>query len=230
MLIDGTGGLRIEVNGGHHFGVTNLPDGRWHHVAVTFEDDGSPDVLDTLLYVDGRLDATSSSADEPINTTPGPVRIGESPWHNAPFMDEIDDARIYDKVLTAEEIRQLMLGNTRLADSPEPARHAIVDVRKTASLNWSPGHTAASHDVYFGTDRDAVANATQDSPEFQGSQTGTSLSLAGLIEFDGGDYYWRVDEAETDGTLHAGTIWKFTVPDYLIVDQFETYDVDNNEI
>ncbi len=230
MYLPGAGVVRIEVNGGYHLGVTNLRDGRWHHVAVTFEDDGLPDVVDTLLYVDGRLDATSSSAEEPIDTAPGPVRIGESPWHNAPFMDEIDDARIYDKVLTAEEIQQLMLGNTKLAGSPEPARNATVDVRKTASLNWDAGDTATSHDVYFGTDRDSVASATPESPEFQASQTGTSLSLSGLIEFDGGDYYWRVDEAEADGTPHAGTIWKFTVADYLIVDQFETYDVGSNEI
>jgi hypothetical protein len=230
MYLPGSGALRIEVNGGHHLGVTSLRDGQWHHVAVTFEDDGSPDVADTLLYVDGRLDATASSADEPINTAPGAVRIGESAWHNAPYMDEIDDARIYDKALTTEEIRQVMLGNTKLAGSPEPARNATVDVRKTASLSWSAGDAAASHDVYFGTDRDAVASATPNSPEFQGSQAGTSLSVAGLIEFDGGDYYWRVDETETDGTVIAGTIWKFTVPDYLIVDDFEAYDVNNNEI
>ena len=230
MYLPGSGALRIEVNGGYHLGVTNLRDGRWHHVAVTFEDDGSPDVLDTLLYVDGRRDATAASDDEPINTAAGPFRIGESPWHNAPFMDEIDDARVYDKVLTAEEIRQLMLGDTRLAGDPDPERHAKVDIRKTTSVNWSAGDAAVSHDVYFATDRDAVAGADKDAPEFKGNQTGTSLSLTGLIEFGGGDYYWRVDEIEADGTMHAGTIWKFTVPDHLIVDDFEDYDAGNNEI
>ncbi|MHC4702695.1 MAG: LamG domain-containing protein, partial [Planctomycetota bacterium] len=76
MRINDTGGLRVEVNGGYHYGMTNIGDGLWHHVAVTFEDDGSPDVLDTLLYVDGQLDATSASLDEPIDTASGPVRIG----------------------------------------------------------------------------------------------------------------------------------------------------------
>jgi hypothetical protein len=223
MRIDGTGGLRAEVNGGYHYGVTNIADGRWHHVAVTFEDDGSPDALDTLLYVDGRLDSTAASLDEPIDTGTGPVRIGESPWHNAPFMDEIDDARIYDKVLTAEEIQQVMLGDTKLAGNPVPDRVALVDIRDISSLSWSQGDTAASHDVYFDTDRDAVATADNSSPLFQGNQTDTSLPLADLVEFGGGDYYWRVDEIEADGTVIDGTIWKFTVPDYLIVDDFESY-------
>ena len=224
MRVEGAAGvLRVEVNGGYHDGVTPIADGLWHHVAVTFEDDGSPDVLDTLLYVDGQLDATGATADEPIDTAAGPVRIGESPWHNEPFEDEIDDARIYDKVLTAEEIQQVMLGNTKLAGNPDPDSHATVDIRDISSLSWSAGDAAASHDVYFGTDRDAVAGADNTATEFQGNRAGTSLSLANLVEFGGGDYYWRVDEVAADGTMTAGTIWKFTVPDYLIVDDFESY-------
>jgi hypothetical protein len=51
-----------------------------------------------------------------------------------------------------------------------------------------------------------------------------SLSLAGLVEFGGGTYYWRIDEVEADGTtIHKGRIWAFTVPDFLIVDDFESY-------
>ncbi|NQT01828.1 MAG: hypothetical protein HQ580_07395, partial [Planctomycetes bacterium] len=37
------------------------------------------------------------------------------------------------------------------------------------------------------------------------------------------DYYWRVDEVAADSTVTAGTVWKFTVPDYLLVDDFESY-------
>ncbi|MHC4582537.1 MAG: hypothetical protein ACYS14_13860, partial [Planctomycetota bacterium] len=136
----------------------------------------------------------------------------------------IDDARVYDMVLTAEEIQQVMLGDTKLAGNPVPDRVALVDMRDISSLSWSRGDTAASHDVYFGTDRDAVAGADNNSPQFQGNQVATSLSLAGLVEFGGGDNYWRIDEVEADGTMHAGTIWMFTVPDYLIVDNFESYD------
>jgi len=95
-------------------------------------------------------------------------------------------------------------------------------------LTWSAGEGASQHDVYFGTDHDAVANATTDSPEFQGNQAQTSLSVAGMVEFGGGDYYWRIDEVAADGAVQTGYIWKFTIPDYLIVDDFERY-TDNYE-
>jgi len=204
--------------------VTNLADGRWHHVAVTFQDDGSPDALDTLLYVDGQLDATAASLDEPIDTVAtGTVRIGESPWHNAPFAGEIDDARVYDKVLSQEEIQQAMRGNPLVAGNPKPSQGSITDVRDATSLSWSRGDTAASHDVYFGTDVDAVADAGADAGEYQGNQFGTSFSTGALVEFGAGDYYWRIDEVETGGTVHTGYVWKFMVPDYLIVDDFEAY-------
>jgi len=48
-----------------------------------------------------------------------------------------------------------------------------------------------------------------------------------LVEFGGGDYSWRIDEVEADETVHAGNIWMFTVPDYLVVEDFESY---NNEV
>jgi len=131
--------------------------------------------------------------------------------------------RVYNKALTDAQVANVMLGDTKMAGNPVPGRDALLDMRDISSLSWSRGSTASSHDVYFGTDRDAVAGADNSSPEFKGNQAGTSLSLASLVEFGGGDYYWRVDEVEAGGTVNAGTVWKFTVPEYLIVDNFESY-------
>ncbi|UCE48260.1 MAG: LamG domain-containing protein, partial [Phycisphaerales bacterium] len=36
-------------------------------------------------------------------------------------------------------------------------------------------------------------------------------------------FYWRVDEYNTDGTISSGRIWSFTVGDYGLVDDFESY-------
>jgi hypothetical protein len=126
----------------------------------------------------------------------------------------------------------VMRGNPLLAWTPEPRRGATVDIRDVTALRWLAGDTAVSHDVYFGTDRDAVAAADKDAAEYKGNQPGTSLSLAGLVEFGGGDYYWRIDEVEADGTtIHQGYTWKFTVPAYLIVEDFESYtdDIDGGK-
>ncbi|MDB4435558.1 LamG domain-containing protein, partial [bacterium] len=49
------GAIRIEANGGFFVGNTVVTDAEWHHVAVTWANDGTPDVLDAKLYVDGVL-------------------------------------------------------------------------------------------------------------------------------------------------------------------------------
>ena len=108
MRLDVTGGLRVEVNGGYHYGRTYLADDEWHHTAVVLADDGTPDVLETALYVDGLPEVTAADLDEPIDTDPaGVVRIGKSPYHDSGFIGLIDDARIYDRALSPAEIAGL---------------------------------------------------------------------------------------------------------------------------
>ena len=36
-------------------------------------------------------------------------------------------------------------------------------------------------------------------------------------------YYWRVDEYNTDATITKGRVWSFTIADYLVVDDMESY-------
>ncbi|MHC4206889.1 MAG: hypothetical protein ACYSTT_19710 [Planctomycetota bacterium] len=48
----------------------------------------------------------------------------------------------------------------------------------------------------------------------------------------GTTYYWRIDEVNELGDPAAaeGDIWSFTTKEFLVVDDFENYDVGNNEI
>ncbi|UCF14462.1 MAG: LamG domain-containing protein, partial [Phycisphaerales bacterium] len=193
--------------------------GNWRH--WTFVKNAETGVKE--IYLDGELWYSQGGMTRAM-TGVTEFALGSHPNGANPYRGIMDDVRLYNTALTAEQIAELMLGNTKLAGSPVPERLALVDIRDIDSLSWSAGDSAVSHDVYLGTDRDAVAGADNSAPEFQGNQTGTSLSLASLVEFGGGDYYWRVDEIEADGTVHTGTLWKFTVPDYLIVDNFESYD------
>ncbi|UCD53141.1 MAG: LamG domain-containing protein, partial [Phycisphaerales bacterium] len=200
-----------------------INDGNWHHLAGVRDQQAGW----LRLYVDGQLVIEDLDQTESINS-------GQSIWigdHlNRYYHGLIDEVRIYDKALTAEEIAQVMQVDPKMAGNPVPNRHVTVDIGLATSLNWSAGEGATSHDVYFGSDRDAVAGADNSAAEFQGNQAETSLSVAGLVEFGGGDYYWRVDEVAADGTVTAGTVWKFTVPDYLLVDDFESYnDIDEGE-
>jgi regulation of enolase protein 1 (concanavalin A-like superfamily) len=152
------------------------------------------------------------------------VRIGTTQEGARFFNGMIDDVRIYRAALTQEAIQEAMRGDALVAWDSVPAPGAAVDIRDASTLSWRPGETAAQHDVYFGTDAAALLEADVDSPEYAGRQAGTSYALAGLVEFGGGPYFWRIDEVEDDGaTIHAGRVWSFTVADYLIVDDFESY-------
>ncbi|MFB0555799.1 MAG: LamG-like jellyroll fold domain-containing protein, partial [Phycisphaerae bacterium] len=53
--------------------------------------------------------------------------------------------------------------------SPNPANGAV-DVKQTQIITFSPSIFAASHQLYFGTDKDAVKNADTSSPEYKGTR------------------------------------------------------------
>jgi len=111
------------------------------------------------------------------------------------------------------------------AGNPQPANGAV-DVQQTVTPTWTPATTATSHDVYFGTDADAVKNATPASPEYQGNKAaGAEVLNPGELAWDTA-YYWRVDAVYADKTVQ-GLVWSFKTADFLLVDDFEAYnDID----
>ncbi len=114
------------------------------------------------------------------------------------------------------------------ASNPYPADGAI-DVEEHVSLTWTAGLNDVSHDVYFGTDRDAVANAdTSDTTGvYRGRQAATSYTPPEVLRWRTTPYYWRIDEYNPDATISMGDVWSFTVTvaDNLVVEDFESYDV-----
>ncbi len=110
------------------------------------------------------------------------------------------------------------------ASRSKPSNGAV-DVKQIQILSWSPGDYAASHEVYFGTDQEAVRNADTASPEYKGSRNLGSQSYdPGKLEWDT-TYYWRVDEVNNvnPDSPWAGNLWSFTTANFLIVDDFESY-------
>jgi len=109
--------------------------------------------------------------------------------------------------------------------NPQPANGAV-DVSMTSALNWTAADNAASHEVYFGTDRDAVNNATTASPEYAGAKAlGSESNDPGKLAWHTG-YHWRVDEVYPAETV-KGLVWSFTTADFILVEDFESYnDID----
>jgi len=100
-----------------------------------------------------------------------------------------------------------------------PANGAV-DVTQTPVLTWTPGF-GASHEIYFGTDAASL--------ELRGSgNLGSESYEPGQLEWNT-TYYWRVNEANNANadSPWIGSLWSFTTADFLVVDDFESYnDID----
>jgi len=101
---------------------------------------------------------------------------------------------------------------------------------QTPVLSFIAGKKAVEHDVYFGDDADAVANADVNTPDiYVGRQAETSYE-PGTLEWNKA-YYWRVDEvndADVDSPW-KGKVWSFITSDALVIDLSETVlDYDNS--
>ncbi|NLT78358.1 MAG: hypothetical protein GXX98_17705, partial [Planctomycetes bacterium] len=105
------------------------------------------------------------------------------------------------------------------ARQPQPADGAT-EVEVASALAWRAGREATSHEVYLGTDPEALSLA--------GNAAGASFTPA-TLEF-GATYYWRVDEVGDD-SLWAGPVWSYTTQEYALIEGFESYtdDIDAGE-
>jgi len=110
------------------------------------------------------------------------------------------------------------------ANNPSPSSGAI-GVKLVSTLDWAPGEYTTSHEVYLGTDADAVANATKAAPEYKGSRALGDESLdPGKLAWDA-RYFWRIDEVNDadPNSPWKGNVWSFDTGDFLIVEDFEDY-------
>ncbi len=110
---------------------------------------------------------------------------------------------------------------------PHPADGAT-DVDTSIILNWSPGYYATSYDIYFGTAWDNVNNANSiNHYNVHYQNVDVNSYNPGILEF-GQTYFWRVDRKNNDETW-KGNVWSFTVLEFILLDDFETY-ADTNQL
>jgi len=157
----------------------------------------------------------------PANYTPGPLELAKTYYWR---VDESDGFQTYKGQVWSFTTEGAVSG-------PNPTDGAI-DVNPAQILTWDAGAVAASHEVYFGTDADAVKNATTGSPEYKGPKAlGEESYDPDLLALETA-YYWRIDEVNNSNpdSPWAGNVWSFTTGDFFVIDDFEDYNVGNNEI
>jgi hypothetical protein len=152
---------------------------------------------------------------------PEPLKLAKTYYWR---VDENDGAAIYKGEVWSFTTAGAVSG-------PNPANGAV-GVEPTQTLTWDAGTVAASHEVYFGTDPDAVANATKSSPEYKGPKA------LGEESYDPGQlslattHYWRIEEVNDTNpdSPWVGKVWSFTTGDFFVIDDFESYDAGENQI
>lgn len=224
--IDGFNTLGITKGEVFSFTTASLPDAA---------DNPMPAIGSTTVRVDGMLQwdagegATShdvyfgkSQADVEDATTDD--EAFQSNQTNTNFDPEDETAEIDGQLLADTEyfwrIDEVGPGGTtkgdvwhfRTAAAPPKIMTPVpvdmeTDVDTNQVLSWTASPSVESFDVYFGMDAVNVENATRNSAEFRGNQTGTAFdpsALSGATE-----YFWRVDTLGPGGTS-KGDVLRFT--------------------
>ena len=171
----------------------------------------------TVYFGDNFDDVNNATGGQPQAATiydPGPLELAKTYYWR---IDEFD-------AVTTHKGNVWSFTTEGAVGNPNPANGAV-DVNRTKIITWSPSVFAASHEVYFGTDKDTVKNADTGSPEYKGTRAlGTETYDPGKLEL-GVTYYWRIDEVNNPNpdSPWPGILWSFTTADFLIVDDMESY-------
>jgi hypothetical protein len=178
----------------------------------------------------GCLTASKSGVDKTlVNVRGAPFKIGALTSGDHDFTGKMDEFRVYLRALTDDEFG--CYGDDHGCSWHPTPRDDSVDVPPDVELQWKQGDYALFHDVYFGTDQTAVstANTSQTQGVYMGrlSLETCSYDPCGL-ELDT-TYYWRVDEVNEPNVWKC-QVWSFTVANFLVVDDFESYDETTNKI
>lgn len=199
-VTDGNAGSQIRLT------ISDLPAGK--HSLLTYHNvPGASGAGKVTVQVNGAVQTTN------LQESQNALSNSAAPSSYVTF----DAAAGQDVVLLFTSTAALVI-NGFLLDSPNVTLQATDPVPSDGddhvdaddgnlALGWTPADSAASHDVYVGTDPNAVQAATHDSPEFQGNQSDETFALSGLHSI--AHYFWRVDEVATDGTVTQGAVWYF---------------------
>jgi hypothetical protein len=212
--VDGARNVAKNVTLGWKPGLKTQPTGG-HKVYFGTDETAVKDANTAWAEYQGTQDGNTWSV---LNYAAGGLELGRTYYWR---VDEVNDS----------EVESPWEGNvwrfevTGYATNPSPYDGEVDVPFLNQSLSWTAGTEATSHDVYFGEDVNVVADANTNSPEYEGNQAlgNTTYPLTGLVV--GETYYWRIDERSL---VHPsglkGDIWSFTIGQFLIVEDFDSYE------
>ena len=181
----------------------------WQHLTMVWK---SGEGLS--LYIDGEPD-TPTNYDGSRDGAVAEVlflRVGVGAMGNT-WDGLLDEMIIYDVALSAAEIKELYsngLGDALTQPGMVSPQNNRGIEETSVTLTWLPGSTAVSHNVYFSEDYDAVSEREAGALVLETSNM-TTHQIDDLERAK--EYYWRVDAVQSDGSVIATDVWRFSVKD-----------------
>lgn len=137
-------------------------DNQWHHVVV------NKDGTHGEFWVDGTLEATTNNIKTVINDQPlllGYSQSGDS-FQRKYWSGNLDDVRLYDRMLTEEEVRELLLGTAVAAaldaagidhaNTPQAVLDALITADTAGLLEVIPPSTTVNDNLTLQADAAVV--------------------------------------------------------------------------
>ena len=136
MNLTAAGNLVFKTAAGEWQSNSQVNTGQWQHVAISY--DGSS----LKFYVNGQQDSNVVSTNMTLQSSLDPIQIGsDMVGFTLQYFDgAIDDARIYNRALSTNEIGSLALVNTDLSDNPM----SLTNVSGNDELTGNGGHDILS--------------------------------------------------------------------------------------
>lgn len=173
----------------------------WQHVAVTWT--GSATATNINLYINGVLSngTATNGAGALRDDTASPLAIGNRPFDAGRGFDgQIDDARVYNRILTATEIQAL-------ADSTAPSVPGSLSALPVSgtqiNLSWT-GSTDNVAVTNYLIERCTGAGCTTFAEI--GSATGTTFNNVGLTAATTYRYQIRASDANTNKSAYSAIV------------------------
>ena len=185
--------------------------------------------VEPLFGVGAKNITIETSLDGAAWTSFADVELAQAPgtptYEGAPAIDMSGTSAQYVRInihdnwggiIAQAGLSEVQFGYTPVVARYEDPANGSANIPVDSQLSWRPGRLAGQHEVYFGTESDALS--------LLDTVTAPFVDLGSIDLQLGTTYFWRVDEVnDTTASVWAGSLWSFSTPSAITVDDFEGY-------